>query len=196
VSTRSPSDRVGPNAALQTFAALRARGEGSARAVAARAGLSAWLDTPPQEMIPQADAARLHEAVRAELPPSQADAVLADAGRRTADYLLANRIPGFAQILLRALPASLAARGLTKAIAANAWTFAGSGRFEAKPGPVYEIYDNPFCAGASKGRKLCVWHAAVFERLFQALVSRQTAVEETACCAEGSPCCRFRLNWR
>ena len=50
---------------------------------------------------------------------------------RTGDYLLAHRIPKPVQALLKRLPAPLAARVLLAAITRHAWTFAGSGRFEA-----------------------------------------------------------------
>jgi divinyl protochlorophyllide a 8-vinyl-reductase len=194
----APPARVGPNAAIQLFAALRRRDEALARTVAQRAGLASWLDAPPQEMIAETSAARLHQTVRAVLPVEIADAALAEAGRTTADYLLKNRIPGFAQFMLRAAPAGWAARGLSRAIRANAWTFAGSGRFSAAvdEAAIFEIYDNPFCAGLSNGRKLCVWHSGVFERLFQTLVSPHARAHETACCAAGSPCCRFLLTWK
>jgi divinyl protochlorophyllide a 8-vinyl-reductase len=179
------------------FAALKRRDAASAKSVALRAGLPQWLDAPPQEMIGEADAARLHAAVRAVLPLETAEAVLAEAGRTTADYLLANRIPKPAQWILRAAPARLAAKGLSRAIGANAWTFAGSGRFSAavEEAAVFEIFDNPFCAGYAGGRRQCVWHVAVFERLFQVLVSERTRAHETACCAADSPCCRFLLTW-
>jgi len=179
------------------FAALKRRDEALARTVGEAAGLPAWVDAPPQAMIAETDATRLHNAVRAALPAEAADAVLTEAGRTTADYLLSHRIPRLAQLALRALPPGLAARGLTRAIRSNAWTFAGSGRFSAAvdEAAIFEIYDNPFCAGHTGGRKLCVWHAGVFERLFQTLVSPRTHVRETACCAADSPCCRFLLSW-
>ena len=180
------------------FAALKRRDEALARTVGEAAGLPAWVDAPPQAMIAETDATRLHNAVRAALPAEAADAVLTEAGRTTADYLLSHRIPRLAQLALRALPPGLAARGLTRAIRSNAWTFAGSGRFSAAvdEAAIFEIYDNPFCAGHAGGRKLCVWHTGVFERLFQTLVSPRTHVHETACCAADSPCCRFLLSWR
>ena len=190
--------RVGPNAAIQVIAALRRCDGAVATRVLEDAGFARWLVEPPSEMIAETEAARLHGLVREMLPPDVADAVLAEAGRMTADYLLQRRIPGPAKLALRMAPAGLAARGLTRAIRAHAWTFAGSGRFvaEVDDGAVFEIYDNRFCAGGVAGRKLCVWHAAVFQRLFEALVSPRARAVETDCCADRSPCCRFRLSWR
>lgn len=40
----------------------------------------------------------------------------------------------------------------------------------------------------------CHWHAAVFERLFAALVWPGATVRETACCAAGDAACRFTIS--
>ena len=184
----SEGARVGPNAALQLIAPLGA----AAPQVFARADLSHWLTAPPEAMIDQADAARLHRAVRDALPGAEAEAALCAAGRATADYLLGRRIPKPVQLALRGLPRALAARALTRAIGVHAWTFAGSGRFRAEVGReiVFEIADNPLAGGAS-----CVWHAAVFERLFGRLVASEARAQETQCGAAGAPCCRFVIGW-
>jgi divinyl protochlorophyllide a 8-vinyl-reductase len=190
--------RVGPNAAIQVIAALKRRGESMARRVAAGADLSRWIEAPPAEMIAETDAAHLHAAVRDLLPADEARAVLYEAGVATADYLLANRIPKPAQWVLRLAPTRYSARWLSQAIGANAWTFAGSGRFTAKLGrrTVYEISANPFCAEVISPAPICIWHVGVFERLFGQLVSRRIRVVETECCAAGSLCCRFVLAWK
>ena len=133
------------------------------------------------------------------LPAGEANATLAEAGRRTADYILANRIPGPAQALLKILPAGPAARILVRAIGANAWTFAGSSRFEAAVTggqAVFTLKGNPLCAGETAAEPVCVWHAAVFQRLFQVLVSRRTRVTETQCEARGDDLCRFVADLR
>jgi hypothetical protein len=83
--------------------------------------------------------------------------VARSAGRRTADYLLAHRIPKPVQALLKALPARLAARVLLSAIARHAWTFAGSGVFSASTGararPSCWRSATTRCAGASSARR-------------------------------------------
>lgn len=189
----TPPAKVGPNAVTQTAAALRAAGgEALARRVFAAAGQTDLLDHLPAHMIDQRHPAALHRALAETLPPEQARAIAADAGRRTADYLLANRIPAPAQWLLRRLPPRLAARLLLAAIARNAWTFAGSGRFEARAGDPCRlaIHANPLATPGAP------WHAAVFERLFRALVAPQAAVAVTACTAEGAPACRFEIALR
>jgi divinyl protochlorophyllide a 8-vinyl-reductase len=111
-------------------------------------------------------------------------------------YILANRIPRPAQGALKALPAALAGRVLAWAIAQNAWTFAGPGRFRvATRRPlVFEIAANPLVRGEVASAPVCVWHAAVFARLFAVLVHPGTRVTETACCGCGDPACRFEIG--
>ena len=83
--------------------------------------------------------------------------------------MLAHRIPWAAQLAIGALPGVLGARVLTAAIARNAWTFVGSGRFAAaaRRPLTFVVADNPLDPGEGRA---CVWHAAVFERLFRRLV--------------------------
>ncbi len=188
--------RVGPNAVTQIRASLLAQGlDGTVLFDAA--GIGSWWVSPPEEMIPQEEAARLHRAVRETMSPSAAHALLTDAGRRTADYLLAVRIPKPAQFVLRALPPRAASWLLLKAISANAWTFAGTGQFSWTSAGHAEvaIAGNPLVAGEASITPLCEWHAAVFERLFRELVSPKTTVIETACRASGGDACQFRIAW-
>lgn len=188
---------IGPNAVIQLAAALDAAAIDS-QPIFAAAGVADWLDHLPEHMTDEIPVARLHQQLRRSLPPAQSVAVLQDAGRRTADYLLANRIPKPVQAVLKRLPARLAAWVLVKAIGANAWTFAGSGRFTARAGDptVFEIADNPLCRGEHAAEPVCAWHAAVFERLFQALVSPHSRAIETSCGATGAATCRFEVRLR
>lgn len=139
-------------------------------------------------------AAALHRAVRVH----RADAadLLARAGQGTAAYILAHRIPPAAKALLRWLPQAVAVQLLSRAIARNAWTFAGSGRFRiACRSPLaLELADNPMIRGEAATKPLCHWHAAVFTGLFRALVTPRARVVETACAAHGAPACRFVLR--
>lgn len=184
--------RIGPNAVLQHLPVLDA-----AIGAALRAALLHRADVPepPPDagMLPEAAVARLHEAVRLYLP-DRAAAIQRAAGLRTGDYILDNRIPPMARRLITALPAALGARILSGAIARNAWTFAGSGQFRiAARRPLrFEIAANPLALGPATA-PTCHWHAAVFERLFAALVWPQVQVVETECCACGAPACRFLL---
>jgi len=191
--------RIGPNAVLQLMEALKAAGLARLSAPAfAAAGVAEWLVDPPTVMVEEHRVARLHQTVRSVAPDGQGKLLMAKAGRLTADYILANRIPKPAQALLKILPTCFAARVLVPAIGAHAWTFAGSGRFSGRAGPptVFELAGNPLCVGERATEPVCAWHAAVFQRLFQVLVSPAARVAETDCEACGDPCCRFVLDWR
>lgn len=196
--------RIGPNAILRIAEALRASrwagdsdGETLCRRVFARAALEHRLRVPPEDMVPQREVQRLHAALRAELGPARSAAVSAQAGRRTAAYLLAHRIPQPVQRLLKLLPAGWAARLLLRAIRRHAWTFAGSGEFSARAGHpmVLTLRHNPLCEGLRSEAPACSYYAATFEALFQALVHPQARVQETACEAMGANACRFELSW-
>ena len=181
---------VGPNAILQTAAALDAQGgRALTRRVFAAAGLGALLDAPPEAMVPEGQVAALMHALHATLPSDIARRVSRDAGRRTGDYILRHRIPAPARGMLRLLPARVAAPLLLRAVAAHAWTFAGSGRVEivsARPARLM-IHDNPLAVRGSD------WHRAVLEGLFQSLVDPRAQVVQTASCAEGAGACIFEI---
>lgn len=184
--------RIGPNAILQHLPVLDDMiGPRLRAALLHRAGVAA--PPPDAGMLPQEDVARLHHAVRLFLPDRAAEIQRA-AGLATGDYILANRIPPLAQRLIRALPAPLGARLLAMAIAKHAWTFAGSGQFKVlgyRPLRV-EIRENPLATGPANV-PICHWHAAVFERLFGALVWPVVEVTELECSATGAPACVFQI---
>jgi divinyl protochlorophyllide a 8-vinyl-reductase len=190
---------IGPNAVLQLIEALKAAGLFDVSSpVFATAGVADWLDDPPEKMVDQRRVARLHQALRAVSSPEEGVALMSDSGRRTADYILANRIPKPAQTLLKLLPARLAAAAFVPAIKAHSWTFAGTGQFTGQAGlpTVFTLTGNPLCAGEHGSAPVCTWHAAVFQRLFQVLVSPRARAVETDCEACGSPFCRFEVDWR
>lgn len=186
------SGEVGPNSVIQLGAALReAFGPATARRVFADAGLLDRLDDPPQRLISEREPAALFEAVTQICDPSKADAVLRDAGRRTADYVMRHRIPSVARSILAVAPTAIAGRLLLSAIKRNAWTFAGSGTVAT--GVTWtafwiEIAENPL---ATRG---CSWHQGVFTHLFRSLVDADLRVEERTCCADGATCCRFQIS--
>lgn len=191
---RAAGGRIGPNAVLQLLPVVEERlGAARVRPLLMAAGLAA----PPDgtAMIPQGEAVRLHRAVRAAEPVLW-PALLAEAGARTADYILANRIPAPARMLLRLLPARPAARLLSAAIARHAWTFAGTGRFRAVDPWAFEIADNPFVQGETSAHPVCVWHAAVFEGLYHALVDDRCRCREVHCGAQAGAggACRFAMR--
>jgi divinyl protochlorophyllide a 8-vinyl-reductase len=191
--------RIGPNAITRVAEVLRARrGEAAAAALFGRAGLLPYLTQPPGAMVDEAEVTRLHQVLRDSLGTDGAREVAREAGTRTAEYLLAHRIPRPAQAVLKRLPAQLAARALLSSIRGHAWTFAGSGRFEARAGHpvVLTITGNPMCRGATLAEPGCDFYAATFERLFRELVHPQACGVETHCEACGHDLCRFELRWR
>ena len=191
-STAIPSSRhVGPNAVLQLRTALSHRGGlALSRRVFGAAKLDDLLRTPPEEMIEEDIPSALFSSLYSCLPTHEAAATAREAGQRTADYIIAHRIPAFARLLLKMLPVALARPALLKAIEKNAWTFAGSGRCRALYGrpAIIEIERNPISQPG------CVWHVAVFERLFRKLVDPRTRVVHTDCVDAGAAACRFEIR--
>jgi divinyl protochlorophyllide a 8-vinyl-reductase len=194
---------IGPNAIIQVALALRAAGgHADVQRLFRRAGLARYLSAWPERMVAEVEVVRLHHTLLREWPDVEARRCLRDAGRRTADYLLAHRIPVPVQAVLKILPARWAARALMRAVARHAWTFVGSGRFQAQPGVapdtrwVLQIEANPLCRGLPRmPQPACDYYAATFERLFAALVHREATVVETACEARGDVACRFAVRW-
>lgn len=187
--------RIGPNAILQLVPVLRdAAGPDLTAHLLATAGVFELPD-PGTGMVDEGPAARLHQALRVELP-EVAPMLAREAGWRTGDYILAHRIPRRAQALLRLLPARIGAPILARAVARHAWTFTGSGRFRlVSTWPVvFEIADNPVVRGEHAADPLCHWHVAVFERLFSALCGTDWRCRETGCCAQGHDACRFEMT--
>ena len=189
---------IGPNAVLQAVEALRLRiGDADTDALL-RASIGRSLQRLPEEMVDEAEPRQLHQAIVDTLGWWAGLEVLEDAGLRTADYLLANRIPRPAQWLLKRLPARLALRILARSMSAHAWTFAGSGRFTYRGGrqPSFEIAGCPLCRGLHAQSPACRYYGAVFERLVRTLAARDARVEETGCEALGAPACRFEVTLR
>lgn len=185
--------RIGPNAILQLVDVLERRGEGELlSAVLVEAGVS--RPSCDAGMLPEGDCAAVHQALRRLVPA--AEGLLEEAGLATGDYILANRIPKLAQGVLRLLPGFLAAPVLTKAIARHSWTFAGTGAFrvESSRPLVVSVAQNPLMAGWRAEVPQCIWHVAVFRRLYGRLVWPGVRVTEVACCACGDAACRFDIS--
>jgi divinyl protochlorophyllide a 8-vinyl-reductase len=186
--------RIGPNAITRLAEAAQDQlGLPACERLFQQAGLAAYRAAPPESMVDEADVVALHRTLTA-LHPDRAARVAADAGVRTAHYLLAHRIPGFAQRILRLLPPALAARALIAAIGRHAWTFAGSGRFEARPehGMAITIDGGPFTGAGPAAASLTAFYEAVFETLFRTLVSTRARIGHTE---QGADACRFALVW-
>jgi divinyl protochlorophyllide a 8-vinyl-reductase len=200
-ATGTLQGRIGPNAIIRVADALPAFiGSAATFALFERSGLAGYLREPPGQMVDETEVRQLHGELRRSLGPEVAAEVARSAGRRTADYLLAHRIPKPVQTLLKVLPARLAAHLLLSAVRRHAWTFAGSGHFSARTGRpgapvVLAIRDNPLCRGVTSEMPACDFYAATFERLFQVLVARRARVVEVACEACGDAECRFEVHW-
>ena len=198
MSAAAHAGRIGPNAIIRVAEALQHQlGASITAELFALAGLSPYLAAPPQQMVDEAEARRLHTVLRSELGMRVAAEVSREAGVATAEYLLAHRIPKPVQALLRVMPASLACRVLLVAIRRHAWTFAGSGHFDAVAGrpTLLTIRDNPLCRGQASEVPVCDYYAATFEHLFRQLVHRDTRCIELSCEARGDDACRFELRW-
>jgi divinyl protochlorophyllide a 8-vinyl-reductase len=190
--------RIGPNAITRVAEVLPGRvGQIATQALFERAGLLHHLHRPPETMVEETEVRRLHGALRDQLGAAEAREVALAAGRRTGDYLLANRIPKPVQALLKGLPAPLAARVLLTAIRRNSWTFVGSGQFQARAGApvVLTIRHNPLCRDLITESPACDFYAATFERLFAVLVHPRAQVREVACESCGDAECRFEIRW-
>lgn len=192
------ASRVGPNAIIRVAEALaEEHGVDVARAVFDTAGLSGWLDHPPGAMVPEADVAALHRALIVHLSEHEARGIAASAGRKTADYLLANRIPGLVQMILVLLPGAVAARLLLRAIGRHAWTFVGSGSFTVEPGRpvVVTITGGPLRLAGPAAAGVAAYYAATFEALFRVLVHPKTSVAALRRATEATAACAFSLGW-
>jgi len=190
--------RIGPNAVLQVFNALEeGHGVQEATRMARLAGLSHHREQAPATMIDERDVVALHKTVRNAMTGKEADQILWRAGERTADYILANRIPKPVQIMLRALPAKLASRLLLKAIAKNAWTFAGSGTFAFTAGKpaILTLTDCPACTEVYAYNERCAYYSATLQGLFQALAHKRSRIEDDLSLTTNGRVRRFVLDW-
>jgi len=184
---------IGPNAILQLLPVLdEFLGQPGRDKVFKAAGVLALPDG--NAMIPETDAFHVHRELRRQ-HPAAAPEIAKRAGINTAKYILANRIPRPAQWVLKTLPAAPSAKMLSAAIAKHAWTFVGSGSFRVVSPWMFEIRRNPLIRGETSEDCLCHWHAAVFERLYQVLVSPGCTCVETQCVAQGcGNTCSFEIS--
>lgn len=145
----------------------------------------ARIDTVPSGecMIPEIEALRLHRWMAMWDPVACFD-VAEEAARRTADYIIASRMPAPAVRLLRHLPAQLAAPLLMRAIGRHAWTFAGAGRFTPHGAWDFTIDRSVVDDLVRPPDTLSVWYAAVFTRLYQRMVDERS---ECSRLSTGSP---------
>ncbi|WP_227269450.1 bacteriochlorophyll 4-vinyl reductase [Roseobacter weihaiensis] len=183
--------RIGPNAILQLAGPVeRLLGAG---VMAQLLDLCRVPMPSGKGMIPEDEVGRVHRAMW-QLFPAQARELSEQAGAATARYIRTHRMPATARLALRLLPRALGERALTRAIAAHAWTFCGSGTLgTARQGREihFMLRDNPLADIDLHNPHPCHWHAAVFEELFSAVLGRPYFCEEVSCCGCGGDLCRF-----
>jgi divinyl protochlorophyllide a 8-vinyl-reductase len=188
--------RIGPNVLIQTANALSDRlGDDVAERLLSQSTAHGLADLP-QEMVEESKANALVRAVHEAYGLAFARSVMRESGRRTGDYLLANRIPKPAQWLLPLLPNEMALRVLLAAIGKHTWTFAGSAHVHITAGDpaVITIQHCPLCAGQQSTEPMCDFYAGTFGRIAQALLGPKGWAEEVACEARGESACRFLMG--
>ncbi|WP_196795247.1 bacteriochlorophyll 4-vinyl reductase [Porphyrobacter sp. AAP82] len=160
---------IGPNAVLKALEVMEERlGHAETAAILADAQIARLPSGA--HMIPEIEALRLHRRLALH-DPIGAWGIAEEAGARTADYIIAHRIPRAAGWLLRRLPARLAAPLLMAAIRKHAWTFIGGGAFT--PADAWHFAIDRAAAGdrLPPPESLFHWYAAVFTRLYRVLVA-------------------------
>lgn len=191
--------RIGPNAIVQTAAALRAR-HGDAIAEELLSNSTAWhLDALPTSMVDEREVTSFVRAVLTRYPGREGHEILGEAGRRTAHYLLRARIPQFVQFVLHLLPRGVALQTLMASITRHAWTFAGSASFRVarltRSGGTFSLVGCPMCRDLSARVPQCDFYAATFEELLRTIVSPSASVRELECEAAGAAHCRFVISF-
>ncbi len=189
--------RIGPNTIIQVAGALRDRFGALLAEPLVRDATGYSMSAMPSAMVDEREAQALVRAVVDKVGPWLACSVLREGGHRTGDYLLANRIPRVAQWVMRLSPRRVGLSLLLRAMSANAWTFAGSGRFRVVPTrhtPILVFEECAMCRDMHAERAMCDFYAGTFERLIQALVSRYASVDEVECMAQGGAACRFEIR--
>ena len=144
-------------------------------------------------MIPEIEALRLHRWM-AVWDPVACFGIAEEAGRRTADYIFAHRIPGPAVRLLELSPAWVAAPLLMTAIRRHAWTFVGAGRFASDASWGFTIDRRQADHSIAPPPTLFVWYAAVFERLYKRLVDPRCVCRAQSCGAESLVARSYRIE--
>ena len=162
---RRPGALIGPNAVLQAVAVMEER-LGIAETAAILADAQIARLPSGAHMIPEVEALRLHRWLALH-DPMGALVIAEESGARTADYIIANRIPRAAAWLLRCLPARIAAPLLMQAIRKHAWTFIGAGVFTPSGAWRFTIDRSKADDSIPPPPSLFLWYAAVFTRLYR-----------------------------
>lgn len=160
---------IGPNAVLKAVEVMEERlGHAETAAILADAQIARLPSG--EHMIPEVEALRLHRWLALH-DPMGAFVIAEEAGVRTADYIIANRIPRPVCWLLKRLPPVLAAPLLMAAIRKHAWTFVGAGDFASNGAWAFTIDRSRAGDSVPPPDSLFAWYAAVFTRLYRQLVA-------------------------
>ncbi len=190
--TAGVSGRIGPNAIIQMGEALAARHEDQrARRIFGRAGLLPYLDQPPVAMVHQGEVARLFAAVADEPDTAAARDLFADAGRRTGPLHPRQPHPGNSA---PHSPQIAAQTGNEDSPAGDQPPCMDLRR--NRPGQLLREFtrQHHHCREPIATPLGCVWHAAVFETIFGALIRGHVQVRETCCHAGADHCCSFEIT--
>lgn len=169
LARRRAGPLIGPNAVLQAVAVMEER---LGKAETGSILLDAQIHALPSgdHMIAEVQALRLHRWLALH-EPMDCFAIAEEAGARTADYIIAHRIPRAAVWLLRHLPGWAAAPLLMAAIRQHAWTFVGAGVFSPQGAWAFTIDRSRANDAMMPPDSLFHWYAAVFTRLYRQLVA-------------------------
>lgn len=195
-STGEAPARIGPNALIQTVAALQERFAPSCvEEILKAAGEGNLLNEQPETMVPERRFADMVGALADKLGVGTGREVLHQSGRLTADYLLANRIPKQFQASLKFLPRRLAQWVLLTTIKQNAWTFIGSGEFTYHHAlsrtPQIQVASCVHPASVS-----CGFYGGTFERLVQKLINSGAHMRWDVKGSGDESCCVYTFEYR
>jgi divinyl protochlorophyllide a 8-vinyl-reductase len=147
----------------------------------------------PGEPVRERQVAVLHQSLRREYP-DLAEAIQREAARDAVDWLMQNRIPARARLLLSGMPWGMAVWMLGRNAAQNSWTFSGSGKFSLLSTSEFQMIDNPLIRGERSNGPVCVWHEELLQHTFRRMAHSRLSCVETSCMATGADACRFRLS--
>lgn len=147
----------------------------------------------PGEPVRERQVAVLHQSLRRAWP-DEAEEIQREAARDAVEWIMANRIPARAKLLLTNMPWGLAVWMLGRHAVQNAWTFGGSGQFSILGTNEFQMIGNPIVRGEHSNCPICVWHEELFQHTFRRMAHSRLTCVETACTATGAEACRFHLH--
>ena len=194
----APSHLIGPNAIIQMIKAMEeGLGVNETLNFFIKSKLGHYISHPLMGRVHEQDVCLIHQRLIETYGIDQAKQLTREAGLRTADHLLKNRIPKLFGFFLRHLPTKLSIALLLRAISNHPWTFVGSGKFSYQVFSTITIYieSKPICKGILSTAPICDYYAGTFEGLLKSLINATVKVQEVGCEARGDPVCSFRVSW-